>query len=324
MVKNDNFKEQKNKLFKCNYCDYVCSKHSDLDKHMFSRKHKKMAKMITNDKKKIKTHICICEKKFCYASGLSRHKKKCPKLVKDTSLELITIETKTEDSEDKIITDFLKNQNTHELIKYLLKENSEFKKILLEQNKNMVELTKQTTINNAYNNINSNNKQFNLQFFLNETCKDAMNITDFVSSIKLTLEDLETTGEKGYVEGISSIFIKNLNDLEQHLRPLHCSDSKREVIYIKDNDKWIKETNDKPILINAIKSIAHENVKQIKAWTSKYPDCIKPTSNKNDAYLRIVSNAMNGLTDEECLSNIKKIISFISKEVVIDKKMVGI
>jgi hypothetical protein len=112
--------------------------------------------------------------------------------------------------------------------------------------------------------------------------------------------------------------------LEQHLRPLHCSDSKREVIYIKDNDKWIKETNDKPILINAIKSIAHENVKQIKAWTSKYPDCIKPTSNKNDTYLRIVSNAMNGLTDEECLSNIKKIISFISKEVVIDKKMVGI
>jgi hypothetical protein len=143
---------------------------------------------------------------------------------------------------------------------------------------------------------------------------------DFVKSIKVSLEDLEHTGEKGYVEGISNIFIKNLNNLEQHMRPIHCNDSKREVFYIKNNDKWIKETNDKPNLIKAIKNVAHENVKQIKAWTEKYPDCIKSNSNKNDTYLKIVSNAMNGYTDEESAKNIHKIINIISKEVTIDKQ----
>ena len=285
------------KKYYCECCNYYVNRKSSYDKHLKTMKHQELSNNLSFE-------CNNCKKIFNSRVGLWKHIKKCKT---NTSLIQKTNEPLNENA-----------------IMSLLNDNMEVKKILLSIIQNGVQNIQQTTINNAYNNINSNNKQFNLQFFLNETCKDAMNITDFVSSIKLSLEDLETTGEKGYVEGITNIFIKNLNDLEQHLRPLHCSDSKREVIYIKDNDKWIKETNDKPILINAIKSIAHENVKQIKAWTSKYPDCIKPTSNKNDTYLRIVSNAMNGLTDEECLSNIKKIISFISKEVVIDKKMVGI
>jgi len=176
--------------------------------------------------------------------------------------------------------------------------------------------------NNNSNNISNsmnNNKTFNLNVFLNETCKDAMNISDFVSSIKLNLDDLEHTGRQGYVQGITNIVLKNLNNVEQHMRPLHCSDVKREILYIKDNNEWTKETEEKPILTKAIKTIANENIKQIKNWRNKNPDCITSESRKNDLYLKIVSNSMNGLTEEEGKKNINKIISNVAKEVVIDK-----
>jgi hypothetical protein len=146
-----------------------------------------------------------------------------------------------------------------------------------------------------------------------------MNITEFVSSIKPSLEDLENTGRRGYIEGISNIIIKNLNNLEYHLRPLHCSDFKREVLYIKDNNIWTKETDTKPMLIKAIKMIANENIKQINKWRQHYPDCDKAHSKKNDLYLKIVSNSMNGLTQEESDKNINKIISNIIKNVIIEK-----
>jgi hypothetical protein len=166
---------------------------------------------------------------------------------------------------------------------------------------------------------NSHNKAFNLNLFLNETCKNAMNISDFVSSIKLNLEDLENTGRQGYIEGISNIIIKNLNNLEQCFRPLHCSDLKREVLYIKENNEWTKETEPKPILTKAIKIIANENIKQIQNWKAKNPDCTYSDSRKNDLYLKIVSNSMNGLTEEEGHKNINKIISNIAKETIIQK-----
>jgi hypothetical protein len=158
-----------------------------------------------------------------------------------------------------------------------------------------------------------------MQFFLNETCKDAMNISEFVSSIKVSLDDLENTGRRGYIEGISNIILKNLNNLEQQLRPVHCSDSKREVFYIKDNNEWKKENDEKPILTKAITVIANENIKQIKNWKEKYPDCTYAESKKNNLYLKIVSNSMNGLTEEEGYKNINKIISNVAKEVIIDK-----
>jgi hypothetical protein len=148
-----------------------------------------------------------------------------------------------------------------------------------------------------------------------------MNISDFVSSIKLNLDDLEHTGRQGYVQGITNIVLKNLNNVEQHMRPLHCSDLKREVLYIKDNNEWTKESEEKPILTKAIKTIANENIKQIKTWRDKYPDCSDVDSKKNNLYLKIVSNSMNGLTKEEGDKNINKIISNVVKEVTIDKEM---
>jgi hypothetical protein len=169
------------------------------------------------------------------------------------------------------------------------------------------------------NNNNNNNKTFNLQLFLNEECKDALNIAEFVSSIKIQLEDLETTGRLGYVEGVSRIINKNLNDLDQTKRPIHCSDVKREVLYVKNEDQWIKENETKPIITKAIRQITNENIKQISEWRKKYPDCIDSDSNKNDQYLNIVSNAMSGTTVEEQSRNNEKIISKVAKEVVIEK-----
>ena len=135
----------------------------------------------------------------------------------------------------------------------------------------------------------------------------------------MDLSDLENTGRNGYIEGISNIFLKNLDDTEQTYRPLHCSDSKREVIYIKENGEWNKETEDKPILTNAIKMIANKNIKQIYKFREKYPDCTQSDSTKNDLYLKIVSNSMNGFTKEEDERNINKIISNVAKKTIINK-----
>jgi hypothetical protein len=194
----------------------------------------------------------------------------------------------------------------------LIKNNTEVQKM-------MIEFMKNGTNNVNCNNTNNINKTFNMNVYLNETCKDAMNISDFVNSIQVNLDDLENTGRKGYVEGISDIFLKNLNKIEHHMRSIHCSDQKREIIYIKDNDKWQKEGDEKPILTKAIKNIANQNIKQIKTWADKNPGCTNSESKKNDFYLKIVSNSMNGLTEEEGRKNINKIISNVAKEVVIDK-----
>jgi hypothetical protein len=215
--------------------------------------------------------------------------------------------------ENLIVT---KDQITPELVLKVVEQNCELIQVI---NKLVDNKTTVTNGNNNISNCNNNNKHFNLQFFLNETCKDAMNISDFVSSIKVSIDDLENTGRQGYIQGISNIIIKNLNKLEQHLRPLHCSDYKREILYIKDNDEWLKETDNKPILTKAIKTIANENIKQIGKWRDNYPDCTDSDSIKNDLYLKIVSNSMNGLTKEESDKNINKIIANVAKNVVIEK-----
>jgi hypothetical protein len=238
-----------------------------------------------------------CNKKYKDNSGLWRHKKKC---------NISTIEDMNhEELSDK------------ELMMMIVKQNSQ----LLDVIKNGTHNTISSNNNNSTN--NSHNKTFNFllryKFFLNETCKDAINISDFVSSIKPQLADLENTGRVGYVEGISNIILNNLNNLNNHERPLHCSDQKREVIYIKDNNEWIKENDDKPILTKAIKVIANENIKNIGEWRKLNPDCTDSDSKKNNLYLKIVSNAMSGSTAEETNKNINKIISNVAKEVTIDK-----
>jgi len=288
----------------CEKCDYSTNKKSNYNTHCESKKHNKQPTelKINNIKPNLSsnnnTYCNVCEKNYKDRTGLWRHKKKC------------------------VVIDGININDKDALVIHLLQQNSELQKSLIELSKEKI-ITNNTHSNtnntNNSHNTNSNNKTFNLNFFLNETCKNAMNISEFVSSIKVTLEDLEYTGRQGYIQGISNIILNNLQKLEQHERPLHCNDLKREILYIKENNKWEKETEQKPILTKAIKTIANENIKQIKHWRDKYPDCTDSESKKNNMYLKIVSNSMNGLTIEESCRNIDKIISNVAKEVIIDK-----
>jgi hypothetical protein len=304
MTENDEKNAKNAKFLFCESCDFKCCKQSNMDKHILTLKHKKNDTELQENATK-ETFICNCGKEYKFRQGLWKHKKKC--------LE------KCETNNNIISEPF---NITPEMILNVIQQNQDFKNLLIEQNKKNQELQNQMleVIKNGTNNtVNSHNKTFNLQIFLNETCKDALNIAEFVSSIKVQLEDLETTGRLGYVEGVSRIINKNLNDLDQTKRPIHCSDAKREVLYIKNDDQWVKENETKPILTKAIKQIANENIKQISEWRKKYPDCTDPESRKNDLYLNIVSNAMSGSTTEEQSTNYEKIITRVAKEVVIEK-----
>ena len=233
----------------CEKCDFKCSKKYSWDRHIETSKHNK--EINGNDfgaksGKKGQNYCCEkCKKIFYTNSGLWKHNKIC-----------VTIENES----DEINNEELNNQITPELIMSVLQQNKELQKMLIEQGKTIMELSKNSSNTNiSNNNINSHNKTFNLQFFLNETCKDAMNIMDFVDSIKLQLCDLENVGKLGFVEGISKIIVKNLNSLDETKRPVHCTDTKREVMYVKDEDKWEKENENKQKMRKVIKHVTHKN-----------------------------------------------------------------
>jgi len=291
----------------CETCDYKTFKKSSFKTHIESKKHKKMI-LTTNDNENYAT-ICPkqytcknCEKIYKDRAGLWRHTKKC----KPLDFESI----------DAVTLLHMENKEIIELLKKQITENSELYKQLKSQNETINELASKVSAQ-TINNIN--NKTFNLNLFLNETCKDALNISDFVNSIKVELSDLENTGRLGYVEGISKIFINGLNDLDTHQRPIHCSDFKREVLYIKDDNQWSKEDENKPVLQSAIKQIANKNIRQIPEWVKCNPDCFDANAKSNDKYLKIVSNSMSGASKEEQDKNIHLIIKNLAKEVVIQK-----
>ena len=283
----------------CNICDYNTIKLYNYSKHCLTAKHKRNDTECNNVAKvanKNQVHECDCGMVYKYRQGLHKHLKTCSVKKQKEIIE--------EELTDK------------QLILKLLHENTEMRKALVDT---CGKLQSNTVNNNTTNNNISNNKTFNLQFFLNETCKNALNINDFVSSIQFKLSDLETTGRIGYVEGITKIILNNLKDLTQDKRPIHCSDLKREVLYIKDNDQWEKEDSEKPILTKAIKVIANENIKKITDWKNENPNCSDSDSKQNNFYLKIISNSMNGSTQDESTKNTSKIISNVAKEVVIDK-----
>jgi hypothetical protein len=289
--------------FFCEICDYHTSRKCNYDEHLLTSKHK--SAMFSNEKPAISSAKFMCPnccRLYKDNSGLWRHKKKCLAEDIDNIVPAIQIQNHNQPNKDN-------------LIEYLIKENAEFKTLIME----LVKKENNTLTNINSNNVNSNNKTFNLQFFLNEQCKDALNIGEFVDSIKVQLSDLETVGHIGYVEGVSKILIKNLNELDVVKRPIHCSDLKREVLYIKDDDKWSKENDDKLVIKKAIKDVANKNIRQINEWTNLNPDCKQSDSKKNDQYLKIVMNSMSGGSNEEQNHNIDKIIKNITKSVIIEK-----
>jgi hypothetical protein len=292
--------------FYCDLCDYKTSRKYNYEIHLDSIKHKNNA-LTTNTPNSLvkvsKLYNCQnCDKQFNDRAGLWRHNKKCSQIQNNDC----------EDKKDK--------SKQNELIEYLIKENQEFKNLILELAKKDNSVINNNTNNN--NCHNTNNNTFNLNMFLNEKCKDAINIDDFVSNVKMQLTDLENFGYMGYVEGVSRILIKNLKDLDTYSRPIHCSDLKREVFYIKDNNEWTKETDDNPVLKNVIKQVANKNIKQIQTWKNEYPDCTHSDSKKNDQYINIVMNSMSGGTSEEQQNNLSQIVKNISKVVAIDKKSI--
>ena len=291
-------------LFECKLCYFKCSKQSDYDRHLMTPKHQNANEMLTNANnftpKNAEKFVCDkCSKTFKHGSSLSRHKKICPIIENSENNQNI------EQNIDK----------KDELINYLIKENQEFKNLILE-------IVKKDTItnnnNNNNNNTNSHNKTFNLNFFLNETCKDAMNIMDFVDSLKLQLSDLENLGKLGYVDGISKIIVQNLKSLDETKRPVHCTDSKREVMYVKDDNKWEKENENKQKMRKVIKHVTHKNSKLLKEFKTKYPGCEKSDSKYSDKYDKLIIEAMGGKGDND-LEKEDKIIRNIAKVVIIDK-----
>jgi hypothetical protein len=287
--------------FYCECCDYSTSNKKDFGKHLMTLKHKKTtngSNIEVLEVDKIPIFTCECSKNFKTHGGLWKHKKKCG-----------VIETNTE-PDVKII----KVYDNDELINYLIKENQEFKQLILE-------IVKKDTYHGANNNnnttTNSHNKSFNLQFFLNETCKDAMNIMDFVESIKLQLSDLERVGELGYVEGISNIIVKNLKDLDVTQRPVHCTDKKRETMYIKDENKWEKDEEQKK-MHKMVRKVADKNARMLPKFKEAHPDCIKSASLYSDQYNKIIMESMGGRGDND-FEKEEKIIKKVSKEVMVEK-----
>jgi hypothetical protein len=300
-------------IFVCELCDYKCSKKFNLERHILTSKHlqetngniletKNEQNEQNEQKGQIKEFSCEkCDKEFKSRSGLWKHKKICNEDIKNNE------QPQKNETPDK------------ELIMMLVKQNTQ----LFEQNSEMLEIIKNGTHNtNSHNNTNTNNshnKTFNLQFFLNETCKNAMNIMDFVDSIKLQLSDLENVGKVGYVEGISNIITTNLKALDVTQRPIHCADKKREVLYVKDENKWEKEDDDKKKIRKAIKRVACKNQRLLPKFKEEHPDCGKYHSKFSDQYNKIVVESMGGSGDND-IEKEDKIIKNISKNVTIDKE----
>ena len=322
MFSNENLPKTCFKFY-CENCDYGTCKKSSFNEHLSTRKHKKSIKINENlpfvnenlPKTCFKFYCVNCDKKYKDNSGLWRHKNggKCKNV--NTSNTNIIKDDKLHDKDEVIIM--------------LIKENAEFKNMMVEQQNMIIEQqnkmikviengTNNTTNNNNITHTNSHNKAFNLNFFLNETCKNAMNIMDFVNSIKLELNDLEKVGKIGYVEGISSIIIKNLNALDETERPVHCTDRKRETIYIKDEGQWEKDDN-KSKLKKVINKIANKNIRLINQFREKYPECRKSESRLSDKYNKMIIEAMGGPGDNTP-EKAEKIIRNITKATTISQK----
>jgi len=288
-------KNAKNAIkFYCEKCNFICSKKSNYDQHLLTAKHKKEADGSIN---KPLYYICeFCEKQYKSRGSYWKHQQKCTKI---PSIQEKLPETSTKTSDSQLIIE-------------LLKQNQELQKQLIEAVKTGGQHIENQTINN-------NNQKFNLNFFLNEQCKDAINMSDFIENMELDIEDLTETGRLGYVGGISRILINKLQELDIYKRPLHCTDMKRETLYIKDNDEWEKQTNPKDKMGKIIGQVANKNCRNIPKWTEEHPGYEVFDSPENMEYMNMTQAVLGGFGEEENKQFKDKIIRGVIKEVLVNK-----
>ena len=301
--------------YECENCHYGTSSKKDYDKHLLTRKH---MKEINGNNWKSKNPICErCNKQFKTSSGLWKHAKKC----KEELTEQI------QDSE-KALEDFVSETPTiitPDMLMSLLTQNQEFKELIIEQQTEMTKLQGQLleavkdskTINNNNTNCNNTHNKFNLNIFLNEHCKNAMNISEFIDNMVLSVDDLKNTGKLGYIDGITKIFADKLKELDTRDRPMHCTDLKRETLYIKNNNEWLKESEDKQQMKTAIECVANKNLNNLNHWKQDNPNHTIMDSKEDKEFVEIMTNSLGGMgSDRE--KNKQKIIKNVLKEVIVD------
>jgi len=277
--------------YRCKKCNYSTNNKYDFNRHETTLKHNELYNNESDESESDdEQYYCSCGKKYKCRNGLWKHKKRCEhNIIKEESKDEVYLLTG--------------------LVKTLVEESKEFRETIVTMQQ------QQSTI------INTQNNTFNLQLFLNETCKDAMNIDDFINSIQVTIEDLKILGNKGYVEGMSNLFIKNLEELDISQRPLHCSDEKRETIYIRDKKSWKKENDQKNHLTRIATDICRINTIALQNdYQKKYPHCLTDTKSKeHEEYGKIAYEAFGGKLDIDKAN--KKLFRNIMKAAVIKKNI---
>ena len=336
MFTNSNEKtEKKRENYVCEKCDFVCIYKSDFIRHCSTRKHKEFTKITNVNKNEKECHICChCYKEYTSRMGLWKHAKKCPKKTCE-SAEIIS----------NVDDDILSSEPIKNYIMKLVEQNNELKNMFIQQNNELMqqnnkhneellnhntelqeiktilsEQPPQQIVNNNIQKI-TNNTQFNLNVFLQQTCKDAINMSDFIDSLEINTKSLERTGTHGYVHGISKIFMDGIRKLKVQERPIHCTDLKREVLYIKDNDTWTKDTEDNKQFKKALATVVHRNMIQIVQWEEENPETSNPESKTYEFYFELARQSMGGGDQDVTDRNNEKILKAIAKEVHIDKKV---
>lgn len=317
MTLNDKESSGKVPNFECKFCNYITIRESQYTRHLLTRKHK----MMTNDDIKVPkssaNHVCSCGKSYKYRQGLSQHRKKCRYIIDENENICQPIQDNSI-SNTSIITNDSEN-NYKEMFIEMVHQNKELQKTLIKQQEQINEIIPKignTTNNtNSHNTNNTQNNNFNLQFFLNEQCKDAINLIDFVKSLHVELSQLEYTGKNGFTEGMTNIFTKAIENMEVTKRPIHCTDLKRETLYIKDNEQWNKD-NDKDKMKTAIGVLKQNNIAKISNWVKENPECQDSENPKSDLLINMIQNHT-----KEDNKSVKRIIKSIAKSSIIPKSI---
>ena len=316
-------------LYICNDCEYATKRKTDYAKHILTRKHIQIT--MDND---LSSHgyTCECGKTYQHQSGLCKHRHKCkgpgPGPGQDTSETTLPKPEEMMALMFKLMCDKLPDKSDQsQLVIELLKQNQDFKDVMMEQskqlaeqNKQMMELANKAGNNTNCHNNNTTNNKFNLNVFLNETCKDAITMDDFINSIEVTRDEFIHTGQVGFVEGISTVMAHRFRDMEMHTRPLHCTDLKRETIYIKNADKWEKDDADKTNMRKAVRGVAKKNTKELWRWYNDNKPAVEQIgTDVCEDYFRYHKAALGGYGKEEDLKFEDKIMRNVLKEVHLDK-----